>query len=104
MFHEMITQINNSADGLNPIVARVSGYLQDPAIRNIQIKGITFGSTGFIVNNIPKDGDKITIEYLGRRCVKKVKVTGGRIQFIIKMTDAFGISSELTITMNCMGK
>lgn len=104
MFHEMITQINNSADGLNPIVARVSGYLQDPAIRNIQIKGITFGSTGFIVNNIPKDGGKITIEYLGRRCVKKVKVTGGRIQFIIKMTDAFGISSELTITMNCMGK
>ena len=104
MFHEMITQINNFADGQDPVIARVSGYLQEPTIRKIQIQGITFGSSGFIVNNIPKDESKITVEYLGRRYTKKAKVTGGRIQFTIRTADGFGIPSVLTITMNCVGK
>ena len=102
MFHEMITQINRFAEDQNG-VANISGYLQDPAVRNIQIKGITFGSTGFIVDNIPKS-QSVTVEYLGRICSKKAKITGGRVQFTIRMTDAFGISNVLIITMSSAGK
>jgi len=102
MLHELITQVNRFAEDQNG-VANISGFLQDPAVRNIQIKGITFGSTGFIVDNIPK-GESVTVEYLGRICSKKVKVTGGRVQFTVRMTDAFGISNVLIITMSSAGR
>ena len=102
LFHEMITQVNRFAED-QVGVANISGFLQDAAVRNIQIKGITFGSTGFIVDNIPK-GQSVTVEYLGRICSKKVKVTGGRVRFTVRTTDAFGISNELIITMSSAGR
>ena len=104
LFHEMITQLNRYADEQDRVIARVPNYLADEAIRRIQIHGITFGSKGFLVKNIPNDENKILVEYMGRRYNNKVKVTGGRVTFTIKMTDSYNVPTVLVITMDSMGK
>lgn len=104
MLHEMVTQVNNFSDGQAHVIANVPNYFVDEEIRRIQLQGIALGTTGFIAKNIPNNDQKIVVEYLGRTHTNKMKVTGGRVQFTIKQTDAFGIPSVLTITMNCVGK
>ena len=104
MLHEMITQLNKHVEEQDRVIAKVPSYLADEAIRKIQLKGITLGSVGFVVKDIPNDENKILVEYMGKPRTKKVKVTGGRITFTIKMMDSYNVPTVLVITMDSMGR
>lgn len=101
---EMIEQVNHYADEQDRVIANVPNYFMDEEIRKIQLQGITFGSSGFVVANIPDNENKITVEYMGKYHKKKVKVSMGRIQFSIKTADGYGVPNVLTITMESAGR
>ena len=103
--HKIIeNEIVDIADEQDRVIANVPNYFMDEEIRKIQLQGITFGSSGFVVANIPDNENKITVEYMGKYHKKKVKVSMGRIQFSIKTADGYGVPNVLTITMESAGR
>lgn len=69
---------------------------QKPAAK-IELKGVTFGSKGFVVRKIPKD-DTVQVIYGGLEKHNKVLVRGGGLKFILQSPGELGNVDRLSIT------
>lgn len=94
---ELVDEVGRFVDDPNGLMLKTANYFMDKQAYQIELKGV-FAGKGFVVQKIPAC-DTISVDYIGVKATKKVRVTSGYVTFRLRAPGEYGTMDEMNITM-----